>query len=107
MMMEMSLEDVLRELDSFDATDELAFAAVHKAVRSAAYLIRSYIKSNHEIEQACGKALGYPWYKDDQKNFPGATEEDGVCVNGYVAEIVAELVDTYTSTMLLLEDDNG
>jgi hypothetical protein len=33
-----------------------------------------------EIEQILGKALGYPFYKDDPKNFPGATEETGVCV---------------------------
>jgi len=34
----------------------------------------------HQIEQILGKALGYPWYKDDPKNFPNATEADGVCV---------------------------
>lgn len=41
------------------------------------------------IQQILGKALGFPWYKDDQKNFPGATEEDGVCVGHYVAEDLA------------------
>jgi iron-sulfur cluster repair protein YtfE (RIC family) len=34
----------------------------------------------YEIEQILGKALGYPWLKDDQKNFPLATEKDGVCI---------------------------
>jgi len=34
----------------------------------------------HQIEQILGKALGYPWYKDDLKNFPNATEADGVCI---------------------------
>lgn len=34
----------------------------------------------HQIEQILGKALGYPWFKDDPKNFPNATEADGVCV---------------------------
>jgi len=34
----------------------------------------------HQIEQILGKALGYPWYKDDPTNFPNATEADGVCV---------------------------
>ncbi len=33
-----------------------------------------------EIEQILGKALGYPWFKNDPKNFPNATEADGVCV---------------------------
>jgi len=34
----------------------------------------------HQIEQILGKALGYPWFKDDPANFPHATEADGVCV---------------------------
>lgn len=47
---------------------------------------------NQSIEQTCGKVLGYPWFKDDQKNFPGATEKDGVSVGDHVAEtIVSEL----------------
>ena len=33
-----------------------------------------------KIEQILGKALGYPWYKDDLDIFPKATEADGVCV---------------------------
>jgi hypothetical protein len=37
-------------------------------------------KESHDIEQMLGEVLGYPWYKDDQENFPNATEADGVCV---------------------------
>jgi len=49
-----------------------------------------------EMEQAAGKALGYPWFKDDQKNFPGATAADGVCIGEHVTEtIVAELAAEY------------
>jgi len=52
----------------------------------------AYDAYEHEIQQLLGKALGYPWFKDDQKNFTGATEADGVCVGEHVAEtIVAEL----------------
>lgn len=47
------------------------------------------IKEFHEIEQILGKALGYPWYKDDQKNWPDATEDDGVCVGEHVAVTLA------------------
>lgn len=47
------------------------------------------IKSNEDICQTLGKVLGYPWFKDDQKNFPGATEENGVCVGEHVAESIA------------------
>ena len=43
------------------------------------------IKESQEIEQILGKALGYPWYKDDPKNFPNATEADGVCVGDHTA----------------------
>ena len=45
--------------------------------------------SNDDICQTLGKALGYPWFKDDQKNFPGATEENGVCVGDHIAESIA------------------
>lgn len=44
---------------------------------------------NEEVCQALGKALGYPWFKDDQRNFPHATEADGVCVGDHVAETLA------------------
>jgi hypothetical protein len=54
-------------------------------------------RQNLEIEQTCGRVLDYPWFKDDQKNFPGATEKDGVCVGEHVAEtIAAELARKYT-----------
>ena len=57
-------------------------------------------KQNQTIEQACGKVLGYPWFKDDQKNFPGATEKDGVCVGEHVAEtIVSELAKRHTEVL--------
>lgn len=49
-------------------------------------------------QQAAGKALGYPWFKDDQKNFPGATDETGVCIGEHVEEtIVEELAAAYTT----------
>ena len=52
---------------------------------------------NTEIEQTCGKVLDYPWYKNDQKNFPGSTEVDGVCVGEHIAETIAsELARKYT-----------
>ena len=53
-------------------------------------VIRAWAKQNHEIEQVLGAALGYPWFFQDQKNFPGATEDHGVCVGEHVAESIAE-----------------
>ena len=33
-----------------------------------------------QVDQILGKALHYPYYADDQKNFPNATRErEGVC----------------------------
>lgn len=46
-------------------------------------------KMNNEVCQTLGKALRYPWFKDDQENFPGATEADGVGVGDHVAESLA------------------
>jgi hypothetical protein len=45
-----------------------------------------YYELANEVEQVLGKALGYPRYSDDQKNFPGTTEADGVCVGENVPE---------------------
>jgi hypothetical protein len=47
--------------------------------------IQKYKKEMEEIEQILGKALGYPWFKDDQENFPNATEADGVAVGDHTA----------------------
>jgi len=63
-----------------------------EARERVAFLNHAIAKRGQEIEQTCGKALGYPWFKNDQKNFPGATEADGVCAGEHVPEtIVSEL----------------
>lgn len=49
----------------------------------------AFIRESDEIGQILGKVLGYPWYKDDLANFPGATEADGVCVSEHVAASLA------------------
>ena len=54
------------------------------------FLGKCLSKQDVEIQQTLGKVLGYPWFFHDQKNFPGATEEDGVCVGDHVAESIAE-----------------
>ncbi len=43
-------------------------------------LERACAEHDRAICQTLGKALGLPRYCDDPKNFPGATEADGVCV---------------------------
>jgi hypothetical protein len=55
----------------------------------------------HEVQQVCGKALGYPRYCDDRDNFPGATEADGVCPGEHsgvtIAGELAERLATVTA----------
>lgn len=58
-------------------------------IAKEADLRQKVIASHEEICQTLGQALGYLWFKDDQKNFPGATEEHGVCVGDQVAETLA------------------
>lgn len=60
------------------------------------HVIDGFQRELNDIEQTCGSALGYPRYCDDQANFPGATEADGVCVGDHVAaSIAAELANRY------------
>lgn len=48
-------------------------------------------KESEEIEQILGKALGYPWYKDNPDTFPKAIEADGVCVGIETAWSLAKI----------------
>ena len=52
--------------------------------------IDGHAKEGHPVEQALGKALRYPWFRDDRKSFPDATEADGVCVGEHVPGTLAE-----------------
>ena len=54
-----------------------------------------------EIEQILGKALHFPWFKDDPMNFPSATEKDGVVVAGPTWELAKHAADKIKR----LEDD--
>lgn len=54
-------------------------------IKDYAAIIDKSRKESEEIEQILGKALGFPYYKDDPKNFPTATEADGVCVGDHTA----------------------
>jgi uncharacterized coiled-coil DUF342 family protein len=62
---------------------------VHNLEAEIERLRRGCTMLNSEVCQRLGKALGYPWFKDDQENFPGATEESGVCTGEHVAESIA------------------
>ena len=59
-----------------------------------------YFKLCSEVDQVLGKALKYPYYSDDQKNFPGTTPADGVCTGEHVPESLldeaAKLIEAIT-----------
>src|SRR5688572_4699140 len=55
-------------------------------------LVQACARQEDEIQQTLAQALeGFPWYKDDQVNFPGATVENGVCVGEYTAADLAQV----------------
>lgn len=100
----MALRVMAAEIQSDDG---VANAAIHEAAlrleqlsEKIKHLREGLLKQNQNIEQTCGKVLGYPWFKDDQKNFPGATEKDGVCVGDHVgATIVSELAKRHAGAL--------
>ncbi len=84
--------DVMHRYVSPRGLEELcaeAKAALEAKDAEIARLRLALTAMNDEISQTLGKALDYPWFKDDPVNFPGATEEAGVCVGDEVAESLA------------------
>ena len=84
-------------MEALDAEIERLKQALHDArienSGQAAELERlrdAFTARDTGIQQTLGKALGYPWFKDDQKNFPGSTQEHGVCFGDHVAESLAD-----------------
>jgi hypothetical protein len=66
--------------------------------------VEGYQRECNEVEQTLGAALGMPWFKDDQKNFPGATEADGVCVGEHIpATIAMEAAQMIAQQQAMLE----
>lgn len=69
---------------------DTALARAEAAEAELARVRELVSRDNDEICQALGKVLDYPWFRDDQVNFPGATEEQGVCVGDHVAASIAD-----------------
>lgn len=70
---------------------ESVIANLSAALRSVERERDSATSEIRKAEQTLGKALGFPWHKDDPKNFPDATEADGVCTGPYTPATLAEL----------------
>lgn len=66
-----------------------------------------------QVEQILGRALHYPRYCDDQENFPGTTDADGVCTGDHAPATIAmeaarridRLEKFIMSTIGIAEDD--
>lgn len=71
-----------------DGFVEVARLVGELAARNAA-LESGCARQDEEVLQTLGKALGYPWFKDDPGIFPGATAADGVCTGEHVAGSIA------------------
>lgn len=63
--------------------------------RGSSFWRKLYFELSTEVEQVLGKALYYPYYSEDQKNFPGSTKEDGVCVGDHVPESLLDAASKF------------
>ncbi len=74
--------------------DKIALIAELKAMREErdrlAQKVEGFQREVKEVEQLLGRALGMPWFCDDQVNFPGSKKEDGVCVGDHTAVTLAK-----------------
>lgn len=66
-------------------------------------------RQGHFVEQTLAQAIGgFAWYKDDQKNFPGSTEQDGVCIGELVTDDIVEhaakLIREYNASIRPVEN---
>lgn len=99
-----TIDDLRRRRDELLATTNRYLERARAAEAEAARMRGALTRQSDEICQTLGKALGYPWFKDDQANFPGATEADGVCVGEHVAEsLAAEAADRIRQMIEALE----
>jgi len=65
------------------------YQKLQAAVAERDRLLKGYQLENWEAGQVLGKALGYPWYKDDPVIFPECTEAEGVCIGEHTTVTIA------------------
>jgi hypothetical protein len=79
-------------------------AEVERLTGELSLLKVGYSLDNDDVCQTLGRVLGYPWFKDDQVNFPGATVDNGVCVGDHVAPSIAAEAATVIATLRVERD---
>lgn len=77
-------------LDSYAAENQQLSDREVAALAECERLRKVCSEINDSVSQTLGRALQYPKFADDQKNFPGATDADGVCVGDHIAGSLAE-----------------
>lgn len=114
-------------LDSFDPTQigkieehdrDCPENPLNKKIKELEDTINKATRADYEIEQLLGKALGYPAYRDDPKNFPNVkSDDDSVCVGehtpvtlameaqGKIATLEAVLYNLYGNTLRVLQNE--
>ena len=89
--------DLLLECQAGDRSCRNVAGLILDEIEELQSLIAGYQHHLRECEQIAGRALEYPWFADDQNNFPGSTYDDGVCIGDHIGDsIVQELADAYT-----------
>lgn len=83
-----------REVAKQDAVVKAALTQRDGVLDELARFRHEAALEDHRVEQILGAALGYPRYCDDQVNFPGTTEADGVCVGEHVPATLAQEIVT-------------
>lgn len=95
-------EEIRQKLAATTAAPQVADCPNCEAsAKEVARLRNACAKQNHEIEQTIARALGYPRYADDPKNWPDAAAENSpdVCAGDHVAEtLAAEIAEKYAAT---------
>ena len=82
--------------------------AVASEERKTKALHESWQSAEEECVQILAQMLDFPWFIDDQENFPGATEKDGVCVGPYISIDLAEmLAQRYAQALRVIEQYTG
>src|SRR5216684_9359257 len=89
-LLDNAIQDLKNYKEKYEKEVEFRLKIEDEWITKYKELENKIIHSSHEIEQILGRALQYPWFKDDQFNFPGADENTGVCVGASVPESLAE-----------------
>lgn len=84
---------ILGAVEGASAVAELCRAREVLPIASRLATSQSALKSLEEEScQILGRALGFPIYCEDQKNFPGTTAADGVCTGPYTSLVLCDMV---------------